>query len=50
MHLTDTIFELLGENADTTPRLLDKKAQEKYYTKIVDRYMSFCSDAGKRDE
>jgi hypothetical protein len=31
-------------------RLLDSKTQEKYYTKIVERYMSFCTDAGKRDE
>jgi hypothetical protein len=31
-------------------RLLDFKNQEKYYTKIMERYMSFCSDAGRRDE
>lgn len=31
-------------------RLLDFKAQEKYYTGIVDRYMSFCSKAGRGDE
>jgi hypothetical protein len=31
-------------------RLLDHKAQEKYYTKIVERYMAFCSDAGHSDE
>ena len=31
-------------------RLLDFKAQERYYTKIVERYMTFCSDAGERDE
>ncbi|KAJ8114784.1 hypothetical protein ONZ43_g4820 [Nemania bipapillata] len=31
-------------------RLLDFKTQERYYTKIVERYMSFCSDAGERDE
>lgn len=31
-------------------RLLDPKTQERYYTKIVERYMSFCSDAGERDE
>ena len=34
----------------TSPRLLDFKAQERYYTKIIDRYMAFCSDAGKGDE
>jgi hypothetical protein len=31
-------------------RLLDFKTQERYYTKIVDRYMSFCSRAGRGDE
>ena len=31
-------------------RLLDLKTQERYYTKIVDRYMSFCSNAGRGDE
>lgn len=31
-------------------RLLDHKAQERYYTKIVERYMDFCTDAGKGDE
>lgn len=30
-------------------RLLDAKTQERYYTKIVERYLSFCSDAGNRD-
>lgn len=32
------------------PSLLDLKTQEKYYTNIVERYMTFCSDAGRRDE
>ena len=31
-------------------RLLDHKAQERYYTKIVERYMGFCTDAGRGDE
>lgn len=31
-------------------RLLDFQNQERYYTKIVDRYMSFCSKAGRGDE
>jgi len=31
-------------------RLLDHKAQERYYTKIVERYMDFCTDAGRGDE
>jgi hypothetical protein len=30
--------------------LLDPKTQERYYTKIIERYMTFCSDAGERDE
>ncbi|KAJ6445503.1 acetyltransferase [Purpureocillium lavendulum] len=30
--------------------LLYSKTQEKYYTTIVERYMTFCSDAGQRDE
>lgn len=30
--------------------MLDFKTQERYYTKIVERYMTFCSDAGERDE
>lgn len=34
----------------TSIRLLDFKTQERYYTKIVERYMTFCSDAGERDE
>lgn len=36
--------------ADIQPSLLDFKTQERYYTKIVDRYMSFCSQAGRADE
>lgn len=31
-------------------RLLNEKTQEQYYTTIMQRYMSFCNDAGKRDE
>lgn len=33
----------------TLPRLLDHKTQERFYTKIVERYLSFCSDVGDRD-
>ena len=29
--------------------MLDLKTQERYYTKIIDRYLSFCSDAGDRE-
>jgi len=35
---------------DWSRRLLDYKAQERYYTKIVERYMEFCTDAGRGDE
>jgi hypothetical protein len=35
---------------DAANRLLDHKTQERYYTKIVERYMAFCSDAGRGDE
>jgi hypothetical protein len=35
---------------DPIGRLLDYKTQERYYTKIVERYMTFCTDAGKGDE
>ncbi|KKF92710.1 Dolichol-phosphate mannosyltransferase [Ceratocystis platani] len=46
---TDPLDELgLPSKGDT--RLLDSKTQERYYTKIVERYMSFCSKAGQRDE
>ncbi|KEY69843.1 hypothetical protein S7711_08983 [Stachybotrys chartarum IBT 7711] len=38
----------LPSKGDT--RLLDFKAQEKYYTKIIERYLTFCTDAGQRDE
>lgn len=31
-------------------RLKNLKAQEKYYKLIAERYLSFCSDAGERDE
>ena len=29
--------------------MLDPKLQERYYTKIIERYLSFCSDAGDKD-
>jgi hypothetical protein len=37
-------------SSHTDNRLLDHKTQEKYYTRIVDKYMAFCSDAGQGDE
>jgi hypothetical protein len=43
-------LESIGLPSKGDSRLLEFKAQEKYYTKIVERYMAFCSDAGKGDE
>ncbi|CAJ2513214.1 Uu.00g013330.m01.CDS01 [Anthostomella pinea] len=43
-------LESMGLPSKGDNRLLDSKTQERYYTKIVERYMTFCSDAGERDE
>ncbi|VUC22470.1 unnamed protein product [Clonostachys rosea] len=43
-------LESMGLPSKGDNRLLDFSAQEKYYTKIMERYMGFCSDAGKPDE
>ncbi|PKS06769.1 hypothetical protein jhhlp_006843 [Lomentospora prolificans] len=43
-------LESIGLPSKGDTRLLDFKTQERYYTKIVERYMSFCSDSGQRDE
>ncbi|KXJ91892.1 hypothetical protein Micbo1qcDRAFT_161924, partial [Microdochium bolleyi] len=43
-------LDALGLPSKGDNRLLDFKTQEQYYTKIVERYMAFCSDAGERDE
>ncbi|KAI5860004.1 hypothetical protein GGS23DRAFT_258334 [Durotheca rogersii] len=43
-------LESIGLPSKGDNRLLDFKTQERYYTKIVERYMTFCSDAGERDE
>ncbi|KAI0967637.1 hypothetical protein F4678DRAFT_238594 [Xylaria arbuscula] len=43
-------LESIGLPSKGDTRLLDFKTQESYYTKIVDRYMTFCSEAGERDE
>ncbi|KAI0111717.1 hypothetical protein F4814DRAFT_364135 [Daldinia grandis] len=43
-------LESMGLPSKGDSRLLDFKTQERYYTKIVERYMTFCSDAGERDE
>ncbi|KAI9158846.1 putative sphingolipid long chain base kinase [Paramyrothecium foliicola] len=43
-------LESIGLPSKGDTRLLDKKTQEKYYTKITERYMSFCSKAGHGDE
>ncbi|KAI1819478.1 hypothetical protein F4861DRAFT_136669 [Xylaria intraflava] len=43
-------LEAMGLPSKGDNRLLEFKTQERYYTKIVERYMTFCSDAGERDE
>ncbi|KAI2621183.1 hypothetical protein GGR54DRAFT_600506 [Hypoxylon sp. NC1633] len=43
-------LESMGLPSKGDSRLLDFKTQERYYTKIVERYMTFCSDAGERNE
>lgn len=43
-------LEAIGLPSKGDDRLLDLKTQERYYTKIVERYMTFCSDAGEREE
>ncbi|KAI8630508.1 hypothetical protein F5Y19DRAFT_48294 [Xylariaceae sp. FL1651] len=43
-------LESMGLPSKGDNRLLDLKTQERYYTKIVERYMTFCSDAGERGE
>ncbi|PFH55745.1 hypothetical protein XA68_17693 [Ophiocordyceps unilateralis] len=44
------MLESYGLPSKGDSRLLDFKTQERYYTKIVERYMTFCSDAGQGDE
>lgn len=43
-------LEAIGLPSKGDNRLLDPRTQERYYIKIVERYMTFCSDAGERDE
>ncbi|KFY96597.1 hypothetical protein V500_02388 [Pseudogymnoascus sp. VKM F-4518 (FW-2643)] len=43
-------LEAVGLPSKGDNGLLNFKTQENYYTKIVDRYMNFCSDAGRSDE
>ncbi|KAH8592525.1 hypothetical protein B0O99DRAFT_653888 [Bisporella sp. PMI_857] len=43
-------LETFGLPSKGDNRLLDHKTQERYYTKIVERYMEFCTDAGRGDE
>ncbi|PNY25760.1 Uncharacterized protein TCAP_04295 [Tolypocladium capitatum] len=43
-------LESMGLPSKGDSRLLDLKTQERYYTRIVERYMTFCSDAGQSDE
>ncbi|KAI0017380.1 hypothetical protein F4780DRAFT_755663 [Xylariomycetidae sp. FL0641] len=44
------VLEAMGLPSRGDDRLLDPKIQQSYYTKIVERYLTFCSDAGERDE
>ncbi|KAK7403138.1 hypothetical protein QQX98_011086 [Neonectria punicea] len=43
-------LQAMGLPSKGDTKLLNFKTQEKYYTKIMERYMTFCSDAGERDE
>ncbi|TVY43540.1 hypothetical protein LSUB1_G002459 [Lachnellula subtilissima] len=43
-------LEALGLPSKGDNRLLDHKVQERYHAKIVERYMAFCTDAGRGDE
>ncbi|KAI0903937.1 hypothetical protein F4823DRAFT_244208 [Ustulina deusta] len=43
-------LEAMGLPSKGDKRLLDPKAQERYHLEIIKRYMTFCSDAGERDE
>ncbi|KAG9240148.1 hypothetical protein BJ878DRAFT_430928 [Calycina marina] len=43
-------LEAIGLPSKGDTRLLDNKTQEKYYAKIVEKYMEFCTDAGRGDE
>lgn len=49
-YLSSSVGPFREAGADAACRLLDGKTQEKYYTKVVERYMAFCTDAGQRDE
>ncbi|KAJ3495780.1 hypothetical protein NLG97_g3142 [Lecanicillium saksenae] len=43
-------LEEMGLPSKGETRLRNRKAQENYYKLIAERYLSFCSDAGERDE
>ncbi|KAM3548043.1 hypothetical protein MY1884_009339 [Beauveria asiatica] len=43
-------LEEMGLPSKSETRLKSAKAQENYYHLIAERYLSFCSDAGERDE
>ncbi|KAH6648424.1 hypothetical protein BKA67DRAFT_574755 [Truncatella angustata] len=43
-------LEAIGLPSKGDKRLLDLKTQETYYTKIVERYLGFISDAGEKGE
>ncbi|KAE8445832.1 hypothetical protein EG329_012755 [Mollisiaceae sp. DMI_Dod_QoI] len=43
-------LESVGLPSKGDSRLLNHRIQEQYYTKIVERFLAFCSDAGRGDE
>ncbi|CZR61778.1 uncharacterized protein PAC_11675 [Phialocephala subalpina] len=43
-------LESIGLPSKGDKRLLNHRIQEQYYTSIVERFMAFCSDAGRGDE
>ncbi|CAD6504562.1 BgTH12-00071 [Blumeria graminis f. sp. triticale] len=43
--VTQDSLEVIGLPSKGDNKLLDYKTQETYYTRVVERYMAFCSDA-----
>ncbi|KAH7310416.1 hypothetical protein B0I35DRAFT_73101 [Stachybotrys elegans] len=43
-------LEAIGLPSKGDTRLLNHEAQRKYYVKIIERYLAFCTDAGEREE
>lgn len=49
-HINQDPLEVIGWPSKGDNKLLDYKTQETFYTRIVERYMAFCSDASQGDE